>query len=125
MKNPLLMGLCALFGVLLWAPANAATLSGTYTIDKNGSGATNFTSFTAAVDALNISQITGPVIFKVADGIYQEQVRVEPYYSPSAVNPVRFESASGDNTKVILTWPSPSSPNDDNYTVELHLANYV
>jgi PKD repeat protein len=122
MKNPLLAGLSVLLGILLWMPAYSAPLSGTYTIDKSGSGSTNFTSFAAVASALLVNGTSGTVIFKIADGIYTEQVYFER--GGYAGNPVRFESASGDSTKVILTWPS-STVSTKNYTLYLYKANYL
>ena len=78
-------------------------LNGTYTIDANGSGAKNFTSFTNAANALNKSGINSPVVFNIADGTYQEDVYIRTINGSSSTNTITFQSASGDSSKVILT----------------------
>ena len=78
-------------------------LSGTYTINPSGSGSTNFTSFTNAVSALSSSGISGPVVFNVADGVYQEQVTIHTVKGSSSTNTITFQSAGGDSSKAVLT----------------------
>ena len=67
-------------------------LSGTYTIDVNGSGTSNYASFTAAVTALSANGVNGPVVFNVASGTYTEQVTFESYSGVSHVNTITFQS---------------------------------
>jgi hypothetical protein len=50
------------------------SISGNYTIDPAGSGATNFTSFASAISALSASGVCGPVNFTVAPGTYTNQI---------------------------------------------------
>ncbi|MEJ6738892.1 MAG: hypothetical protein QNK62_07665, partial [Cryomorphaceae bacterium] len=51
-------------------------LSGTYTIDPNGTGTSNYTSFTSAISALSTSGVSGSVTFNVKQGTYSEQVTI-------------------------------------------------
>lgn len=100
-----------------------ASLNGVYTINPSGSGTSNFTSFTAAVSALNCSGITGPVTFKIFDGTYNSQVNLTNIVGASAANRVTFISNSKDSTKVTLTYASTVST--ANYTLSLNGVNYV
>ncbi|MCD6565844.1 MAG: right-handed parallel beta-helix repeat-containing protein, partial [Bacteroidales bacterium] len=104
-----------------------AQLSGTYTIDPaGGSFATkNCKSFGEAVDSLlsPTQSVTGPVVFNIADGTYNEQIQLNQISGASAVNTITFQSASLDSTKVILTYSSSAS--DANWTFRLNGADYV
>ncbi|QHS62560.1 Ig-like domain-containing protein [Chitinophaga agri] len=71
---------------------NPAMAPNTYTINKNAAAsATNFTSFTAAADALSCG-ITGPIVFNVVPGSgpYNEQLILDTIKGSSAVNTVTF-----------------------------------
>ena len=89
----LLQSLALTAGFLIAVPSVVmAQLSGTYTINPNGSGATNYTSYTAALSALSTSGVNGPVVFNVASGTYTEQVTFESYSGVSHVNTITFQS---------------------------------
>jgi hypothetical protein len=79
---------CALL-VLGLAVCSTAQLSGNYTIDPNGSGPTNFTTFAAASAAL-AAGVSGPVVFNVASTTFQESVAFNPVTGTSATNTVTF-----------------------------------
>jgi len=68
---------------------SAAQLSGNYTIDPNGSGSRNYTTFGAAVSALSAG-ISGPVVFNVASATYKETVSLTPVTGTSATNTITF-----------------------------------
>lgn len=82
-----------------------ALLAGTYTIDPAGSGANNFTSFTAAVSALNCGGISGPVTFTVAPGTYTEQVALQSVTGASAVNTITFDGVNR-STRILQFAPA-------------------
>lgn len=96
-------------------------LNGTYTIDANGSGGSNFTSFTDAVNQLIICGVNGPVTFQVASGTYTEQIRIPFISGVSATNTISFEGAGQNNT--ILTYGSQVAGSQ--YTLQLDGAAYV
>ncbi len=101
---------------------NSAFLAGTYTINPAlPVSATNFTSFNSAVAALYCG-ITGHVIFNVASGTHNEQVRVGkvPGVGPNAT--VTFQSASGTPADVNLSFNSTLAAN--NYTLLLDSTSY-
>jgi len=89
-----------------------AQLSGTYTIDSSkAASATNFKTFTAAVDTLNNDGVSGPVVFNVADGVYYEGIDLEyGIKGVDSANSITFQSASGDSSKVIIEYSLDSSP---------------
>ncbi len=85
------------------APAGNRTIvgamSGYYTIGTGG----DYTTFAAAVSALNSYGVSGWVTFRVFDGTYNEQVSLGTVTNASAVRPITFESFSGDSSLAILT----------------------
>lgn len=96
-------------------------LADTYTIGGT-TGPTNFATFTKAVDSLNEVGISSSVIFNVADKYYEEQISILPIAGTDADNTVTFQSASGDSSKVEISF---SSGSDNNYVVKLNGADYV
>jgi hypothetical protein len=77
----------------------SAQLNGTYTIGPSG----NYTSFTAAISALQSSGVSGPVTFNVANGTYNSALTIPAITGASSTNRITFQSASGDSSLVILT----------------------
>jgi parallel beta-helix repeat protein len=96
-------------------------LAGTLTI---GGSTPNYATFTAAVSALNSQGVTGPVVFQVRAGTYNEQISISQFSGSSATNTVTFQSQNNDSTSVTLTYPSSAS-NTNNYTLQLNGADYV
>ncbi len=83
---------CALL-VLVLASLSAAQLSGTYTIDPNGSGSRNYTTFSAATAAVSAGGVSGPVLFNVTSTTFKETVTVNSAAGMSATNTVTFAAA--------------------------------
>jgi len=79
---------CALL-VLTLASMSIGQLSGSYTIDPNGSGSKNYTTFGAAVSALGAG-VSGPVVFNVASTTFKETVSLTPVTGASATNTITF-----------------------------------
>jgi hypothetical protein len=80
-------------------------LNGAYTLDKNGAGARNYTSFTSALIDLNAVGVTGAVTFSVAGGTYDSTtetfpLKFAPYPGASASNNVTFKPAA--NARVVM-----------------------
>ncbi len=94
-------------------------LNGEYII--GGPGA-DFPNFSQAADALNERGVTGPVIFTVNDGIYNEQIRLGEIQGSSLENSITFRSASQDSTKVTMNAEVVSSLN---YVVLLDGTDHV
>lgn len=95
-----------------------AGLEGVYTI---GGLLPDFVSFSEAAYVLNFGGILGPVTFDVRNGVYNDQMSLGEIRGSSALNPLVFQSESGDSTLVRLT-NSISSPD---YTVQLNGTDYV
>ncbi len=66
-------------------------ISGTFTINPSGSGSSNYTSLTAAVNAMNVGGICGPVYFTVSPGTYNEKVYLNNIVGTSAINTITFD----------------------------------
>ncbi|NOY37966.1 MAG: hypothetical protein GXO83_10385 [Chlorobi bacterium] len=94
-------------------------LSGTYTI---GGTSPDFTTFTSAVDSLNAVGIASSVVFNVRDGVYNEQIRINPVAGADASNTVTFQSQSGDSTTVTLSYTSGTN---NNWVVRLQRADFI
>lgn len=112
------------------APANdtlrvslCGALSGTYTINPTGIGATNFTNFASAIAALNCGGVAGPVQFLVSNGTYTEQLNFGIIPGASAVNTIRFTSASNNRNNVTVTFLPTSAAT--NYVVNLGGTRFV
>jgi hypothetical protein len=95
-------------------------LCGVYTI---GGTSPDFVSFGDAVSALNAAGVGCPVVFKVRDGVYDEQVKIFEVLGSSAVNTIRFEAESGDSSKAVLHYQQSNPAND--FTLSLSGTDYV
>lgn len=103
----------------LWGRSIVGALNGEYTIGTGG----DFSSFTAAVNALNSYGVSGWVKFRVFSGTYTEQISLNPYTNASATNTVTFEAYTGDSSDVILQYSSGSSTS--NYTVRMNGSYFI
>ena len=94
----------------------SAQLNGSYTIDPLGSGPRNFTTISAAIQALTAG-VCGPVVFDLAPVVFPEALLVQPVPGASASCPITFRavgapatidpgSSSGSNTLLMLNGAS-------------------
>lgn len=97
-------------------------LSGTYTINPAGSGASNFTSFAAANSVLSNFGACGPVTFNVANSTFNEQIVCTPVPGASATNTITFNGTS--QTGSVITFGFPGVPTSY-AVVELNGADFV
>jgi len=93
-------------------------MSGTYTI--GGTGA-NYPTFNAAVTDLLKCGISGPVVFNVASGTYNERVVIPQILGASPTNTITFKGADKDNC--ILNYNSTSTSTIA--TLYLNGADYI
>ncbi|GIV34586.1 MAG: hypothetical protein KatS3mg031_2121 [Chitinophagales bacterium] len=94
------------------------SLSGAYTIDKTlPASATNFISFTKAVEALSFCGIAGPVAISVLNGPYVEQIEIPAIPGVSAADTVVIH---GNNTTINYT-PNGTS----RHILKLNGASYI
>ena len=98
---------------------SCSPMSGNYTI--GGTGA-DFSSFNQAVEMLNNCGVSGPVVFNVNTGVYNEKVILSIVAGASATNTITFRSTSGDSNDVVLQY-SASGPQDAS-TLLLDSASY-
>ncbi|MEP2669554.1 MAG: CARDB domain-containing protein [Cyclobacteriaceae bacterium] len=96
-------------------------LTGDYTINASGSGPDNFTTITAALDALKNFGISGPVTFKLT-GDFNEQLTFLAVSGSSSTNTVTFESATGLPGDAIIRYSSTNS--GSNFTIRLNNADH-
>jgi len=109
----LIRGAVGALAVLILASTSIAQLSGNYTIDPNGSGSRNYTTFGAAVSALG-SGISGPVVFNVASTTFKESVLINSVSGVSSSMTVTFIAtgaaavidASGNQDGLTLNSPA-------------------
>ena len=122
--------------LLFYCFSSEAQLGGSYTIDASKSAsATNYKDFGSAISdmisgfradggTVNGKGVSNSVLFKVADGSYNEQLLITSITGASASNTITFASASGDSTKVDLYWASSAS-STNNYVLRMTGAKYV
>jgi len=99
--------------MIMMSLTSFAQLSGSYTIDPNGTGTNNYTSFSAATSALSTSGVNGAVTFYVKQGTYTEQVSLGAYTGASSTNTISFESDPTNTT------------NPDNYIRSNIISYYI
>jgi len=97
----------------------ASALCGTYQIGgPNG----DFETVREAVSVLSLAGVTCPVVFKIANGIYKEQVQIPFIQGSSAANTITFESLSGDSSKALIEYDEINTNND--FTINLRGADF-
>ena len=107
-------------GATQYSAAALTPLSGTYTI---GTGAFDFASVTAAIDAMKVNGIDGPVTFLLNSETFAERFILPSVSGMSSSNPIIFESQSGNPDDVIFTPPAADAAS--NYIVRLSNAVFV
>ena len=88
--------------LILTSFANAQ-LSGTYTINSDASQSPDYPSFSAAATALTEQGVSGPVVFEVAPGVYNEYVTLPEVAGTSETNRITFLGVGADNQQTVLT----------------------
>ncbi|MDP5067653.1 MAG: right-handed parallel beta-helix repeat-containing protein, partial [Schleiferiaceae bacterium] len=77
-----------------------AQLSGTYTIDANGTGANNFATLDSAMQFLSGCGISGPVTFNVAAGTYTGSINLATVTGGSSTNTVTINGPATGVAKI-------------------------
>ncbi|MBE0644553.1 MAG: T9SS type A sorting domain-containing protein [Bacteroidetes bacterium] len=80
-----------------------APMNGAYTINATGTGNRNFTTFGAAITALGIYGVGGPVTFTVAAGTYDEQLTFTEVLGASATKTITFTGGTGNAASRIIS----------------------
>jgi|GEM_PF-822921 len=94
-------------------------LHGAYTVGPTG----DFENFSDVMNSLLICGIDAPVVFNVQSGTYTEQVNISQIPGASAINTITFQSQSGNQSDVILTYASTATA--DNFVVNLNGADHL
>src|SRR5438105_2602461 len=118
-KNYKLVLILALFLCQAMTGLFAQALSGVYTINSGGSGATNFLNFTAFATAINANGVSGPVIVNVVPGSgpYVEQVSFNQITGAGAANRITI---NGNNNLITFNSVSSAQP----WTIGFNGADY-
>ncbi|MFM8950078.1 MAG: right-handed parallel beta-helix repeat-containing protein, partial [Bacteroidota bacterium] len=95
-------------------------LCGVYTI---GGTTPDFPTFYDASVALNNAGVACPVIFKVRNGSYNEQIKLYDIPGASLSNTVLFEGENGDSTLAEIHYQLSNPSND--FTISLTGADYI
>ena len=98
----------------------APALCGTYTL---GGSSPNFKNFNEAAFVLNLAGVVCPVVIKVRNGSYDEQIKLYEIPGSSAVNTVTFEGANNDSSLAELHYTESNPVND--FTVRLIGTDYI
>ena len=93
-------------------------MGGTYTIDPNGSGPSNYATFAAAIADLYTYGVCEPVIFNVAAGTFNENVNIGAVPGASATNTISFVGQGRYNTTL-------SAYNPNTYALYFNSASYI
>ena len=93
-------------------------LSGTFTVGNGGQYAT----VANAVADVTSKGVSGPVIFRLKTGTFEEQVTIGPVTGSSSTNTITFEAESGNAPDVVLSFAPSSS---DNYVILLDNASFI
>ncbi|MCC7429894.1 immune inhibitor A [bacterium] len=84
-------------------------MSGNYTIPND------FPNFAAAVNALNLFGVGGPVTFLVSPGNYPEIVTLTPVTGASATNSITFQKSGTGDVTINPTLQTTTTPNASVY----------
>jgi hypothetical protein len=83
-------------------------MSGNYVI---GAAPSDYTTFTDAANAMGGRGISGPVVFNVKTGTYNESLTLNSVIGASATNTITFKSQANHVDSAILTWNSNTGNN--------------
>ncbi len=81
---------------------NCPALYGEFVIGS--SERADFSTINEAINSLKCGGVSGPVSFKIESGKYNERVVISSIPGVSSFNPVKFESATGNNADVVISY---------------------
>src|SRR5690606_13616222 len=108
-------------GANQYSAAALTPLSGTYTI---GTGAFNYQTINAAIDAMKRNGTDGPVTFLLNSPTFSERFVLPSISGSSATNTITFQAQSGDAADVVLAPPAAADA-ATNYIAQLSNAGFV
>lgn len=104
------------FFILLNTSVFSQSLSGNYTI---GGSSPDYQTLNDAVYALITNGVTGPVIFKIRSGVYEEQIEIPDFLGSSDSNTVIFQSETGKKEDVVIQHMHDNWSTDVNFTISI------
>ena len=84
--------------LLAYAPVAKAQLNGTYTICPASAGTCNYTSIGSAINDLNSVGVSGPVVFNIYGGNYNEYLTMNSISTVNATNTITFNGNGSSPT---------------------------
>ena len=100
LQTPCAAGLSQWVGPFTFTTPCISALSGAYTVDSNGTGATNFLTLASAVTALQTCGVSGPVTLTLAGYVHPTGLSLAQIPGVSATNMVTFQGNSNGNTEI-------------------------
>lgn len=100
LQTPCAAGLGQWVGPFTFTTPCLSALSGAYTVDSNGTGATNYLTLASAVTALQTCGVSGPVTFTLAGYVHPTGLSLAQIPGVSATNVVTFQGHSSGNTEI-------------------------
>ncbi len=109
-----------LFLLAVSASPAQAQLSGTYTV---GGTTPDYINISVAVADLNSMGISGPVVFNIRAGTYNEQVSISGFARTGAADDrVTFQRA---NPNIVVNWRYSSAGSGSNWVIKLDGTSYI
>ena len=99
-----------------------SVLNGTYVIGT--SLGADFVSFSGAIVKMITCGISGPVVFEVEDGTYNEQLVLPPIPGSSSINTITFRGQNVDSSLVTLSL-NASNLSSNNYLISFEGMDHV
>ena len=100
-------------------PEYQTKLSGTYTIGSNG----YYKDFSTALNDALLRGISGPVVYDIQSGSYNEQIKIRNIPGSGSVNTVTFRSETGNYGDVLLYYAATAAY--PNYVISLRAADFI
>jgi len=100
----------------------AQPLSGVYSI---GGTNPNYVTINDAITAVTVNGITGPVIFNIRSGIYNEHIILTPIAGSSVIKTVTFQSETGNEEDVLITHLHADATISENNTIYINGADNI
>ena len=100
LQTPCAAGLGQWVGPFTFTTPCISALSGAYTVDSNGTGATNFLTLASAVTALQTCGVSGPVTLTLAGYVHPTGLTLAQIPGVSATNVVTIQGNSSGNTEI-------------------------
>jgi hypothetical protein len=99
-------------------------MGGVYTIGGTA-GPTNFTTFGAAITAMQACGIGSPITFQVASGTYTEQLSIPVITGASTTNTITFDGGNGNAATRILSFATGASSSGLSHVLRFNNCSFV